>query len=319
MRSPKFVHVLYWLGVVALTVALGTSAAWAQTFTGGLRGAVRDANGVIPGVTVELLNEETGINREAVTNEQGEYNFVAVQPGPYTIKAMLTGFKTYENRGVRIAAQQFITMDVTLEVGTLQETITVTGQSPLIDTSNASTGAVLDSETLAVLPSPGRAAFLVGVTVPTVIASGDAQFNRQQDQTNASLVSLGGGARRANNYILDGVPISICGTAPWRIPASRALRKSRCRSTPSTLRWAARAAASSTPQPSRAPTRSAAADSSRRARSGAGEQLLLRARRHPEADRPLLPPLRWRRRRSDHPEPDVLPLRYRGIPLGDDT
>ena len=105
-------------------------------------------------------------------------------------------------------------MDVTLEVGTLQETITVTGQSPLIDTSNASTGAVLDSETLAVLPSPGRAAFLVGVTVPTVIASGDAQFNRQQDQTNASLVSLGGGARRANNYILDGVPISICGTAP---------------------------------------------------------------------------------------------------------
>ena len=99
MRSPKFVHVLYWLGVVALTVALGTSAAWAQTFTGGLRGAVRDANGVIPGVTVELLNEETGINREAVTNEQGEYNFVAVQPGPYTIKAMLTGFKTYENRG----------------------------------------------------------------------------------------------------------------------------------------------------------------------------------------------------------------------------
>ena len=100
-------------------------------------------------------------------------------------------------------------MDVTLEVGTLQETITVTGQSPLIDTSNASTGAVLDSETLAVLPSPGRAAFLVGVTVPTVIASGDAQFNRQQDQTNASLVSLGGGARRANNYILDGVPISI--------------------------------------------------------------------------------------------------------------
>jgi hypothetical protein len=61
---------------------------------------------------------------------------------------------------------------------------------------------------LAVLPSPGRAAFLVGVTVPTVVASGDAQFNRQQDQTNASLVSLGGGARRANNYILDGVPIS---------------------------------------------------------------------------------------------------------------
>ena len=58
------------------------------------------------------------------------------------------------------------------------------------------------------LPSPGRAAFLIGTTVPTVIPSGDAQFNRQQDQTNASLLSLGGGTRRGNNYTLDGVPIT---------------------------------------------------------------------------------------------------------------
>ena len=58
------------------------------------------------------------------------------------------------------------------------------------------------------LPSPGRAAFLIGTTVPTVIPSGDTQFNRQQDQTNASLISLGGGTRRGNNYTLDGVPIT---------------------------------------------------------------------------------------------------------------
>src|SRR5687768_1204919 len=164
-----------WCTLALLLVPLATSAAWAQTFTGGLRGAVRDANGVIPGVTVELINENTGVARESVSNDQGEYNFAAVPPGNYTVKASLTGFKTYESRGLRINAQQFITLDVPLEVGTVQETITVTGQSPLIDTSNASTGAVLDSEVLRTLPSPGRAAFLVGVTVPTVIASGDAQ------------------------------------------------------------------------------------------------------------------------------------------------
>jgi hypothetical protein len=99
-------------------------------------------------------------------------------------------------------------MDLTLEVGAIEESITVTGQSPIIETSNASQGTVLDSQALQTLPSPGRAAFLIGASVPTVVPSGDAQFNRQQDQTNASLLSLGGGTRRGNNYTLDGVPIT---------------------------------------------------------------------------------------------------------------
>jgi hypothetical protein len=205
MSSPK--QVLRLAGVLMLALAMAATAA-AQTFTGGLRGAVRDANGVIPGVTVQLVNEATGQTREAVTNEQGEFSFSAVPPQTYTVRASLTGFKAYENRQVRIGAQQFLTLDIGLEVGTLEETITVTGQAPLIDTSNASTGAVIDSTQLQALPSAGRSAFLFAVTVPTVVASGDSQFNRQQDQTNASLLSLGGGTRRGNNYLVDGVPIT---------------------------------------------------------------------------------------------------------------
>lgn len=197
-----------WCMLALLFVPLATSTAWAQTFTGGLRGAVRDANGVVPGVIVQLINEATSVERETTTNERGEYNFAAVQPGTYTVKASLTGFKTYENKGIRIATQQFMTLDVALEVGQLQETITVTGAAPLIETSNASTGGTLDREILESLPAPGRNAFLIGVTVPTVTPVGDPQFNRQQDQTNASRVSLGGGGIRANNYLLDGVPIT---------------------------------------------------------------------------------------------------------------
>jgi len=194
--------------VVALAVLVVASSAAAQTFTGGLRGAVKDANGVIPGVTVQLVNEGTGVAREAVSNEQGLYNFAAVPPAVYTVRATLTGFKTYEQKGVRVSAQQFVTVDVTLEVGALEETITVTGEAPLIDTSTASTGGVINTEQLNTLPSGGRSAFLFAVTIPTVVASGDAQFNRQQDQTNASLLSLGGGVRRGNNYLVDGVPVT---------------------------------------------------------------------------------------------------------------
>jgi hypothetical protein len=191
-----------------LFVCAFATAAAAQTFTGGVRGVVSDPNGVIPGVTVTLTNEATNVSRDTVTNDVGQYNFPAVPPGTYTIKTSLTGYKSSEQKGLRVGTQQFLTIDLMLEVGTIQETITVTGEAPLIDTSTASTGGTLERAQLELLPAPGRNAFLIGVTVPTVNPVGDPQFNRQQDQTNASRVSLGGGGIRANNYLLDGVPIT---------------------------------------------------------------------------------------------------------------
>lgn len=159
-------------------------------------------------MSVTLTNVATNVSRETVTNDVGQYNFPAVPPGTYTVKTQLAGYKTVEHPGLRVGTQQFLTVDVTLEVGEIRESVTVTGQSPLVDTSTASTGGTLDREALEVLPSPGRNAFLIGVTVPSVNPVGDPQFNRQQDQTNASRVSLGGGGIRANNYLLDGVPIT---------------------------------------------------------------------------------------------------------------
>ncbi len=205
MVMPKALKQALFAGVLALVAA---GVANAQTFTGGVRGTVQESGGIVPGVTVQLINQETGAMREAVSNDQGAYNFAAVPPGTYTVRAALTGFRTYESTNVRVGAQQFVTLDVTLEVGALEETITVTGAAPLIDTSNATGGGVINSQQLETLPSGGRSAFLFAVTLPTVVATGDPQFNRQQDQTNASLLSLGGGTRRGNNYLVDGVPIT---------------------------------------------------------------------------------------------------------------
>jgi hypothetical protein len=194
---------------LATVVALAHAGAlFGQGFQGGVRGAIKDAGGVLPGVEVTLTNEKTNITRSTTTNERGEYVFSNVDPGSYAVKAVLAGYKTIDRREIPIGTQQFLTLDLLMEVGAIEENITVTGQSPLIETSNASQGTVLDSTALQTLPSPGRAAFLIGTTVPTVIPTGDTQFNRQQDQTNASLLSLGGGTRRGNNYTLDGVPIT---------------------------------------------------------------------------------------------------------------
>ena len=197
------------LSVVAACLLGATPhSAWPQTFLGGIRGTVRDAQGVIPGVTVSLLNEENGVSRETASNDVGEYSFPALPPGVYSLRGSVQGFKTFEREGLRIATQTFATIDILLEVGTRQETITVTASAPLINTANASHADVIDARTLEMLPSVGRNVFLMAVTVPTVQSSGDAHYQRMQDQSGASRLSIGGGGVRANNYLLDGFPIT---------------------------------------------------------------------------------------------------------------
>jgi hypothetical protein len=196
------------LAGLCLLMMAGEIEARGQGFQGGIRGAVKDAGGVLPGAEVTLTNEGTNVSRSSTTNQAGEYNFPNLAPGTYTLKVVLQSFRGYSQPGIRVGTQQFLIIDVTLQLGALEETVTVTGESPLVETSNASTGTVLNNEALQTLPAPGRSAFMIGATVPTVVPTGDTQFNRQQDQTNASLLSLGGGTRRGNNYTLDGVPIT---------------------------------------------------------------------------------------------------------------
>jgi trimeric autotransporter adhesin len=206
MRIKRQLLGQFFVGVCALWIAAGVASA--QSFQGGVRGSVKDAQGVIPGVTVTLANEATGVARDTVSNASGEYSFPAVDPSSYTVKAAVQGFKTFERKGIRIGTQQFVTLDIQLEVGTVEESITVTADAPLIETSNASHGEVLDAKTIESLPTIGRNVFLMAVTVPTVQSSGDTHWNRMQDQTGASAISLGGGGVRSNNYLLDGFPVT---------------------------------------------------------------------------------------------------------------
>ncbi len=198
---------------VAFSVALALAASAtvglsAQSAQGGLRGVVKDPQGVIPGVTVTLTNEQTNTSRETITNNIGEYSFPAVDPARYTVRASVPGYKSFERKGVPITVQSFLSLDITLEVGALEETITVTGESPLIETTNASTGEVLDTKTLEMIPTAGRSVFLMANLAPTVQTSGNAHWNRMQDQVGNSAMSMGGGAVRANNYLIDGFPVT---------------------------------------------------------------------------------------------------------------
>jgi trimeric autotransporter adhesin len=201
MRSRCFLALVF-------VIWVGVGLAFAQSFQGGLRGTVKDAGGVTPGVVVMLVNEQTDVSRTTVSNASGEYAFPAIEPGKYRLIAVLNGYRTFERAGIQINTQQFLTLDVTLEIGTIEETITVTGETPFIDTSTASTGSIVDSAALRQIPTAGRSVFLLANLEPTVQAVGNAHWNRMQDQVGNSAVAMGGGAVRANNYLVDGFPVT---------------------------------------------------------------------------------------------------------------
>ena len=110
---------------------------------------MKDSGGVIPGAEVTLTNQGTSLSRTTTTNAAGEYSFPNLAPGTYRLRIALQGYKAYAQESIPVGTQQFITLDITLEVGTVAETVTVTGQSPIIETSNASTGTVLNAESAA--------------------------------------------------------------------------------------------------------------------------------------------------------------------------
>jgi len=216
--QSKFLAVVLLLLVGAVEVAMG------QSYQGGLRGAVNEVDGsVIPGAEVTLRNEETNATRTVVTNEAGEYAFANVLPGTYTVTAMANGHKKLESKGVRIGTQEFITLDLALEVGGITETVTVTNQAPLLETSNASVGTVLDRTELNTLPIVNRNPFSVSVTTPNVIYTGSPTETRQQDQASSARLSLGGGPRQTNNYTIDGVAITDLRNRSVIIPSIEAL------------------------------------------------------------------------------------------------
>jgi len=144
--------------VVCVLILLPTIAGAQAVTTGSIAGLVRDASGaVLPGVTVEasspVLIEKV---RTAVTDGEGRYNLVDLRPGTYTVTFALTGFSTVRREGIALSAGFAATVNADLRVGALEETITVTGASPIVDTQNVRQQTVVSDELLTSLPSGGK-------------------------------------------------------------------------------------------------------------------------------------------------------------------
>jgi hypothetical protein len=209
----------------AILLVAVTTICWAQSPYGGVRGATRDATGVVPGAVLALINEATALASTTTTNDAGEYAFANVPAGTYTLSATLTGYKRFERRGLIVGTQQTLVIDVSLEVGEVAEQVTVTGETPAIDRSGASVASMIDRAALENLPSTGRNPFLFSTTVPNVIPIGAPFFTRMQDQNASSNLAIAGAPPRANTYLIDGVPITDLLNRAAIIPSQEALEE----------------------------------------------------------------------------------------------
>jgi hypothetical protein len=181
----------------------------AQSFYGGLRGTVVDQNGgAVASAKVTLLHEGTAEQRAALTGSSGEFVFSELVPANYSVVIESPGFKKFERRGVTIGTQQQISLDLKLEVGQVTESVQVTAEAPLIESATASQGQVLDNQKLTELPNLGRNPFMLSKLVQNVVPVGNPAYNRMEDQSGSSSISIAGGPVRGNNYLIDGVPIT---------------------------------------------------------------------------------------------------------------
>ncbi len=203
-----------------------SAMAWGQSFQGSLRGRIVDPNGaVIPDAKIVLLDEGTAGSRATLTSDRGEYTFAAVTPATYTVSAEAPGFKRAERKGVVVPTQTAITLDLALELGQVTEQIMVTGESSLLDTASASTGQVIDRQKLVDLPNLGRNPFMLSKLSESVVQVGNPKFNRMQDQSGSSQISIAGGPVRGNNYTLDGISITDSTNRAVIIPSQESVQE----------------------------------------------------------------------------------------------
>ncbi len=189
---------------------LVTASLWAQTFLGGIRGTVSDKTGaVIAEAKVTVTDQGTGISRATISNTEGGYTFNALNPATYDILVEKPGFKKLEQKGLIVGTQGFLSTDLQMEIGNVSESVNVTADVDAVETTNASVGQSVDKRQLDDLPNMGRNPFYETVKISqNVTPGGDPKFNRMEDQSGSSQISIAGGPVTGNNYTLDGIAIT---------------------------------------------------------------------------------------------------------------
>ena len=191
--------------VFGAAVCFLAGAAFAQEFRGSLSGKVIDQQqSVVPGAKITATETETGAKFNTVSNGDGTYVLPFLPPGPYALTAEAPGFKKYFNKNLRVSTNEREQVDITLEVGSVDQSVTVTAEASMLETGTASLGQVINQRQIENMPMNGRAPLVLAQLAFGVTPNADPKFSRPFDNAGPSGFSMGGAPNQSNELLIDG-------------------------------------------------------------------------------------------------------------------
>jgi len=199
-----------WLYSAALLAALSIGQVKAQTVAGSISGLVTDSSGaVIPGAAVEVTDIDRSVSFQTTSNEAGFYLVTPLPPGRYKITAQSEGFRRFVLEPFPIATQQKAGLDISLEVGQVSESVTVTGAAQLVETTNSTLSGVVENRRIVDLPLNGRNVYSLAALTPGVFARRPATGINTEGFHSIGIFTVNGGRDSSNAIMMDGVPVTM--------------------------------------------------------------------------------------------------------------
>ncbi len=193
------------------------SLAFAQEFRGSISGKVSEASGAaVPNATVVISNIATNTTSTVTTNDSGEYTVFYLTPGQYSVSVEAKGFKKAIRQNLEVRIGDKLALDFALEVGAVSDSVNITSDAALLETTNASSGQVIDQRRISELPLSDGNPFTLARVVPGATFNGDLKFSRPFDNGGTSAI-VANGAPGRNEFTLDGVPNMANGGGVGRV------------------------------------------------------------------------------------------------------
>ncbi len=198
--------------VAGLVILLIPSFIWAQTTNAIISGTVSDeTGGVLPGVGVTVINTETGISRDTVTDDSRRYSIAQLALGGYEVRADLPGFRTTVRSGITLTVGREAVVNITLSVGDITEEVVVSGEAPMVETTTSAIGGLVDDKKIRDLPLNGR-----NFAQLALLQTGVAFYNSESSSAisgSGMKFSVNGGRPNTNNFMLDGMNMADAGNS----------------------------------------------------------------------------------------------------------
>lgn len=201
IAKPISIRSLMGVLLIAMSLTLGRGLAWGQGYFGAIVGTVTDpSNAAVPGVSIVITNTQTGVNYRASTNQYGYYTVGQLIPGIYSVTAENKGFQTLVVKPVKVDVNRTITVNMTLKVGAVTQSVQVKAITPLLDTTSGTVGTIVNTHTVIEMPLNGRNFTQLLELTPGSVSTGSLYM-----AAGGSNYSISGMQGAQNNFTLDGV------------------------------------------------------------------------------------------------------------------